>query len=84
MLRKGDKVRVIGSCICMDFTKGILEEDDLDDLPLVRLENGKTLCIDSICLFKEDSLSCKLMKLFKRKKYAEYKQTYNGSNEVQK
>lgn len=77
MLRKGDKVRVIGSYMCMDFTKGILEEDDLDDLTLVRLENGKILYIYSICLFKEGSLSCKLMKLFKRKKYAEYRQACN-------
>lgn len=84
MLRKGNKVRIIGSCICKDFTKGVLMEDDLDGTVLVKLEDGDTLCIDDVCVFKEGSLDCKLMKLFKRKKYAEYKRSHKTSNEVQK
>lgn len=82
MLRKGDKVRIIGSCLIKDFTRGILEEDDLDSLPLVKLDSGAKTYIDDIYLFKENSLTYKLLKLFKRKKYAEYQRTHKDCNEV--
>lgn len=82
MLRKGDKVRIIGSCLVNDFTSGILEEDDLDGFPLVKLDFGAKMYIDDIYLFKENSLTCKLLKLFKRKKCAEYQRTHKECYEV--
>lgn len=87
-MRKGDKVRVIGACGIQDFLKAEITSNSSElceelGLPiLVQLEDGRSCCIDSICLFKEDSWIYKLMKIIKRKKYAEYQRTYKNSNEV--
>lgn len=83
MLRKGDKVRIIGCYFIKDFTRGIIiEEDDLCGLPLVKLNSEEETYVDDVYLFKENSLTYKLLKLFKRKEYAEYKRTHKECNEA--
>lgn len=82
MLKAGDKVRIIGSYYAKDFSEGVLQEDDIDGYPLVKFNNGSTFYVDDYHIFKENSWSYKIMKLFKRKKYAEYQRTHKKCNEV--
>lgn len=88
MLKKGDKVRIIGSHLVKDFTEAIIVGnsaelcDELDFPILVQFKNGGTYYIENINIFKEDSWIYKLMKLFKRKKYVKYQRTYKECNEV--
>lgn len=88
MLKKGDKVRIIGSYCIEDFSEAVIVDNSTEiceelGLPiLVQFKNGSTHFVESVCIFKEDSWIYKLMKLFKRKKYAKYKRTYQECNEV--
>ena len=88
MLKKGDKVRIIGSGIVKDFTEATIVGNNSNiceelGLPmLIQLDNGYCHYIDKLYLFKETHWIYKLIKLFKRKKYAEYQRTNKTGNEV--
>lgn len=83
MLKRGDRVRIIGSYLAEDFTEGTIVGFDIYMPNMLKVQfNHSYGYIDEIFLFKENSFSLFLMKLFKRKKYAEYKRTHKKCNEV--
>lgn len=88
MLKRGDKVRIIGSGYIEDFSEAVIIgnstgiQGELELRVLVQLKNGNIYFIKSIYIFKEDSWIYKLIKLFKRKKYAKYQRTHKKCNEV--
>lgn len=83
MLKRGDKVRIIGSCLTEDFTEGVIVSYDIYMPNMLNVHfNDDYAYVDEIFLFKENSFSLFLMKLFKRKKYVKYRQTHKKCNEV--
>lgn len=80
MLKKGDKVRIVGSTLFDDFTQATFIEDDCG---LYKLDLGEDyVFLDEYFVFKEGSFGLFLMKLFKRKKYVKYQRTHKKCNEV--
>lgn len=80
MQKKGTKVRIVGSCLVNDFAEGIVT-DSYCEMYTVQCDKG-TLYIDERYVFKDNSFNLLLLKLFKHKKYAEYKRTHKECTEV--
>jgi hypothetical protein len=73
MLKKGDKVIIVGSGHVDSFTKGIVL-DIFCDMYKIRC-NKVDIYVNETHVFKDTKLNLFLLKLFRRKEYVKYRRT---------
>lgn len=81
-MKEHDIVRIIGFYSLPDFTRGEIITYDPHDLSH-KIKVGKKLYwISDEYIFKENSITYKIIKLIKRKDYDRYKQLHKECDEV--
>ena len=80
MLKKGDEVIIVGAGLVDDFTRGTILNIYYD---LYEIQcNQRVVFLNETNIFKNTPFNLFLLKLFRRKEYAEYKRTHKKCDEV--